>query len=177
MDRLFHKCPGITLHLNTPLGDGVTMEELKERHDAVLLTIGAWWGKPMGIPGEDTENVVDGVSFLRRINAGERPELPETVVVVGGGDVAMDACRSALRMPGCKHVKVVYRRGPDEIPARRDELEGAIKEDIEFVYNTQQVSVETRGNGLALTCVRTEMGEPDPGRRPPPPGGGPGLRT
>lgn len=169
MNRLFAKCPGITLHLNTPLGDGVTMEELKERHDAVLLTIGAWWGKPMGIPGEDNENVVDGVSFLRRINAGERPELPETVVVVGGGDVAMDACRSALRMPGCKTVKVVYRRGPDEIPARKDELEGAIKEDIEFVYNTQQVSVEAKGNGLALKCVTTEMGEPDPedGRRRP----------
>ena len=72
-------------------------------------------------------------------------------------------------MPGCKQVKVVYRRGPEEIPARKDELEGAIKEDIEFIYNTQQVSVETRGNGLALTCVKTEMGEPDPedGRRRP----------
>ena len=66
------------------------------------------------------------------------------MVVVGGGDVSMDACRSALRMPGCKKVKVVYRRGPDEIPARKDELEGAIKEEIEFVYNTQQVSVATK---------------------------------
>lgn len=169
MDRMFHKCPGIKLHLNCALGDGVTMDELKERHDAVLLTIGAWWGKPMGIPGEDDARVVDGVSFLRRINAGERPELPETVVVVGGGDVSMDACRSALRMPGCKNVKVVYRRGPDEIPARKDELEGAIKEEIEFVYNTQQVSVDVKGNGLALKCVQTEMGEPDPedGRRRP----------
>ena len=68
------------------------------------------------------DNVVDGVSFLRRINAGERPTLPETVVVVGGGDVAMDACRAALRLPGCKYVKVIYRRGPDEIPARKIEL-------------------------------------------------------
>ena len=81
----------------------------------------------------------------------------------------MDACRSALRMPGCEKVKVVYRRGPDEIPARKDELEGAIKEEIEFVYNTQQVSVASKGNGLALTCVKTEPGEPDPedGRRRP----------
>ena len=64
---------------------------------------------------------------------------------------------------------MVYRRGPDEIPARKDELEGAIKEEIEFVYNTQQVSVAERGNGLALTCVKTEPGEPDPedGRRRP----------
>jgi len=169
MNRLFAKCPGIELHLNCAFGKDVTLDELKERHDVVLLTIGAWWGKPMKIAGEDDARVVDGVSFLRRINGGERPELPETVVVVGGGDVSMDACRSALRMPGCKKVKVVYRRGPDEIPARKDELEGAIKEEIEFVYNTQQVSVASKGNGLALTCVKTEPGEPDPedGRRRP----------
>ena len=169
MDRLFQKCPGIKLHLNCTLGKDVTLEDLKARHDAVLLTIGSWWGKAMNIPGEQDPRVVDGVSFLREVNAGGRPTLPETVVVVGGGDVAMDACRSALRMPGCEKVKVIYRRGPDEIPARKDELEGAIKEDIEFIYNTQQVSVETNDDGLILKCVRTEMGEPDPddGRRRP----------
>ncbi len=169
MDRLFQKCPGIKLHLNCGLGDGVTLDELKEKHDAVLLTIGAFHGKQMGIAGEErNDKVVDGVGFLYRINAGERPTLPETVVVIGGGDVAMDACRSALRMPGCKTVKVVYRRGPEEIPARKDELEGAIREDIEFVYNTQQESIESTGNGLVLHCVKTEMGEPDDdGRRRP----------
>ena len=169
-DRLLKRCPGIEVHLNTALGDDVTLDELKERHDAVLLTIGAWWGKTMGIPGEDDERVVDGVGFLRRVNGGERPELPETVLVIGGGDVAMDACRVAKRLPGCKDVKVIYRRGAQEIPARRDELEGAVKEDIEFVYNTQQVAVVPEGNGIALRCVRTEMGEPDAdGRRRPVP--------
>lgn len=168
IDRLMAKCPGIEVHLDTGLGRDISLEQLKERHDAVLLTIGSWWGKNMGIPGEDDERVVDGVAFLRRVNAGERPEMPETVVVVGGGDVAMDACRAALRLPGCKQVKVVYRRGPDEIPARRVELEGAIAEGIEFIYNTQQVAVETRGNGLALRCVQTAAGEPDAdGRRRP----------
>jgi NADPH-dependent glutamate synthase beta subunit-like oxidoreductase len=169
MERLFAKCPGIDLHLNCALGTDVTLEELKQKHDAVLLTIGSWWGKAMNIPGEkDDERIVDGVSFLRRINAGERPELPGTVVVVGGGDVSMDACRSALRMPGCEKVIVVYRRGEEEIPARKDELEGAYKEGIEFIYNTQQVAIETKGNGLALKCVRTEAGEPDEdGRRRP----------
>jgi NADPH-dependent glutamate synthase beta subunit-like oxidoreductase len=169
IDRLFAKCPGITTHLNCALGEDVTLDELKDKHDAVLLTIGSWWGKPMGIPGEDHSRVVDGVAFLRRINGGERPELPETVVVVGGGDVAMDACRSALRMPGCKEVKVVYRRSEEEIPARRDELEGAVAEGVEFIYNTQQIAVIETDDGLALTCVRTEMGDPDPddGRRRP----------
>ena len=168
IDRLTNRCPGLKTHLNTALGDGVTLDQLKERHDAVLLTIGAWWGKRMQIPGESDDRVVDGVSFLRRINGGERPTLPATVVVIGGGDVAMDACRVAKRLPGCKHVKVIYRRGADEIPARSIELEGAIKEGIEFSYNTQQVAVEPRGMELSLRCVKTAAGEPDSdGRRRP----------
>ena len=107
--------------------------------------------------------------------------MPETVVVVGGGDVAMDACRVAKRLPGCRHVKVIYRRGPGEIPARKIELhhaikEGdqggrsrrAIKEDVEFLYHTQQVAVIPRGNLLALECVKTTLGKPDDdGRRRP----------
>ena len=161
IQRLEHQCSGLTVHLNTALGNDVSLEELKARHDAVLLTIGSWWGKPMGIPGEDHPNVEDGVSFLRRINAGERPQMPETVVVVGGGDVAMDACRAALRLPGCKTVKVVYRRGPEEIPARKIELHHAQKEGIEFVYNALQTGISDLGNSLALQCVRTEAGPPD----------------
>ena len=167
-ERLLKRCPGVEVHLDTALGRDVSLDELKERHDAVLLTIGAWWGKPMGIPGEDDGRVVDGVGFLRRVNGGERPEMPETVLVIGGGDVAMDACRVAKRLPGCKDVKVIYRRGAQEIPARRDELEGAVKEDIEFVYNTQQVAIVADGNGIALRCVKTEPGAPEAdGRRRP----------
>ncbi len=168
MERMLKHCPGIRLHLGCALGREVSLDELKARHDAILLAIGAWWGKPMGIAGEDDARIVDGVSFLRRVNGGERPVLPETVVVVGGGDVAMDACRVARRLPGCRHVKVVYRRGPEEIPARRDELEGAVREGIEFVYNTQQVAVVPDGDGIALRCVRTAPGEPgEDGRRIP----------
>ena len=166
--RLQQRCPGLSVHLNTALGRDVTLDELKVRHDAVLLTLGAWWGKDMGVPGEDDDRVIDGVEFLRRVNDGERPEMPETVAVIGGGDVAMDACRAALRLPGCKTVKVIYRRGPEEIPARKIELEGAVAEGIEFVYNTRQVAVERAGNGLTLRCVSTEPGAPDAdGRRRP----------
>ncbi len=168
IDRMLARCPGITVHLNTAIGRDVTLDELKERHDAVLLTIGAWWGKGMALEHADDERVVDGVTFLRRINAGERPELPARVVVVGAGDVAMDACRAARRLPGCEHVQVLYRRGPDEIPARKDELEGAIAEEIEFLYNVLPVGVATRNGHLALTCIRTELGEPgEDGRRRP----------
>ena len=161
MQRVLKRCPGIKVHLNTALGTDVTLGELKERHDAVLLTIGAWWGKKMEIPGEDDDRVIDGVSFLRRVNGGERPEMPESVVVIGGGDVSMDACRVSKRLPGCKEVKVLYRRGPRELPARKDELHGAIKEGIEIVYNTQQTAVEPRGNALVLKCIQTTGGEID----------------
>ncbi|WP_421696245.1 FAD-dependent oxidoreductase [Aestuariivirga sp.] len=168
MQRLLKHCPGISLHCGVTLGKDVTLEELKQRHDAVLITIGSWWGKPMGIPGENNPNVVDGVGFLRRINAGERPTLPERVIVVGGGDVAMDACRAALRMPGVKEVKVVYRRGPKEIPARKEELHQAILENIDVIYNTQPVEVIDSGSALKLRCVETRMGSPGPdGRRRP----------
>tara|TARA_B100000676_G_scaffold278625_1_gene301249 strand:- start:822 stop:3341 length:2520 start_codon:yes stop_codon:yes gene_type:complete len=171
MNRLMARCPGLTIHTNTGLGRDVSLDELKQRHDAVVLTIGSWWGKKMGIPGEDDSRVVDGVEFLRRINGGERPQMPKTVVVIGGGDVAMDACRAALRLPGCEKVKVVYRRGPDEIPARKIELEGAIEEGIEFIYNTQQVEVIAEGDdNLKLRCVQTGLGEADDdGRRRPEP--------
>jgi len=168
IERLHRRCPGLTMHYGTTLGKDISLDELKHRHDAVLLTIGAWWGKTMDVPGEADDRVVDGVSFLRDINNGARPELPETVVVVGGGDVAMDACRVAKRLPGCKRVKIVYRRGPDEIPARRIELHHAIKEGVELIYNTQQVGIEIRGNGLALKCLTTGLGEPEEdGRRRP----------
>ena len=168
--RLHKKCPGLDIHLNTALGRDINLDTLKKRHDAIVLCIGAWWGKAMDIPGERDERVVDGVGFLRRVNAGERPQLPHTVVVVGGGDVAMDACRVAKRLPGCEHVIVVYRRGPKEIPARAIELKGAVDEGIEFLYNTQQVAVEKNGAGLSLKCVRTDLGEPDEdGRRRPVP--------
>ncbi len=165
INRILKHCPGIKVHLDHALGREISLEGLKAKHDAVLLTIGAWWGKKMHIPGEEDERVVDGVSFLRQVNAGGRPQMPETVVVIGGGDVAMDACRSALRLPGCKKVKVLYRRGPDEIPARRDELEGAIKEDIEFIYYIQPVAAVADGDSFAIRCVKTELGEPDEGGR------------
>jgi len=167
--RLLTHCPGIEVHTNTPLGADLTLDDLKARHDAVVMTIGASLGKTMGIDGEDRDAVVDGVGFLKRINSGERPTLASTVLVIGGGDVAMDACRAAKRMPGVKDVKVVYRRGPDELPARRDELQGALAEDIDIIYNTQPVSIHDNEKGeLSLRCVTTELGEPDDdGRRRP----------
>ncbi|MFN0153859.1 MAG: FAD-dependent oxidoreductase [Gaiella sp.] len=169
IDRMLARCPGITVHLETGLGTvpggssppaSTTLEELEQRHDAVLLTIGSWWAKNPPVENADDPRVLDGVEFLRDVNGGARPELPEQVVVVGAGDVAMDACRVAKRLPGCVDVKIVYRRGPAEIPARKDELHGAIEEGIEIVYNTQPVGVYEVDGQFVLRCVRTELGEP-----------------
>ncbi|MGE5514602.1 MAG: FAD-dependent oxidoreductase [Bacteroidota bacterium] len=165
--RILERCPGITMHLSTPLGDTVTLESLRASHDAVLLTIGASAGRKLGIAGDDLPQVVDGVSFLNKINGGERPTLPANVVVIGGGDVAMDACRTARRLPGVKKVTVLYRRGPDEIPARHHEISAALAEGIEIVYNVAPVEVAPCSGGtVELRCQRTELGAPGPdGRR------------
>lgn len=165
--RILGRCPGITLHLSTPLGrDGIRLADLAQSHDAVLLAIGASAGRKLGVPGDDLARVMDGVTFLNRVNGGERPILPAHVVVVGGGDVAMDACRTAKRLPGVAKVTVIYRRGPDEIPARKYELEAAIAEGIEIVYSVAPTAVVERDGGLVVEAVKTTLGAPGPdGRR------------
>lgn len=165
--RILERCPGITLHLSTPLGDKVTLDSLRASHEAVLLTIGASAGRKLGVPGDDLPQVVDGVTFLNKVNGGERPTLPAHVVVIGGGDVAMDACRTARRLPGVKKVTVLYRRGPDEIPARHHEISAALAEGIEIVYNVAPVKLaQASGGAVELRLLRTELGEPGPdGRR------------
>lgn len=159
--RILKRCPGITLHLDTPLApDGVTLAGLRESHDAVLLAIGASAGKKLGVPGDDLAQVMDGVGFLNRVNGGQRPILPAHVVVIGGGDVAMDACRTAKRLPGVEKVTVLYRRGPEEIPARKYELEAAIAEGVEIVYNVAPTAIAAKDGGVVLTCAKTALGAP-----------------
>lgn len=159
--RILQRCPGITLHLSTPLGEAVTLESLRASHDFVLLTIGASAGRTLGVPGDDLPQVMDGVTFLNRINGGARPQLPAHVVVIGGGDVAMDACRTARRLPGVKKVTVLYRRGPDEIPARHHEISAALAEGIEIIYNVAPAEVaQCSGGAVELRLLRTELGAP-----------------
>ncbi|WP_374545697.1 FAD-dependent oxidoreductase [Rhodoblastus sp.] len=166
INRILERCPGITLHLDAPLGDKVALDALRATHDAVLLAIGASAGRKLGVSGDDLPGVIDGVSFLNRINGGERPTLPKKIVVIGGGDVAMDACRAALRLPGVEKVVVAYRRGPAEIPARAYELAAAKAEGVEFLYNVAPTGVVAGAEGLVLQCAKTALGAPGPdGRR------------
>jgi NADPH-dependent glutamate synthase beta subunit-like oxidoreductase len=157
LKRLLARFPGIEVQTNAALGAKVSLADLKSRHAAVLLAVGATFGKSLELPGATAANLVDGVAFLKRVNAGERPSLPRHVLVIGGGDVAMDAARAARRLPGVEKVQILYRRGRLEMPARKHEIEGAEAEGIEIVFNTVPVALK----GEALVCRTTRLGPAD----------------
>ncbi|AFL94844.1 glutamate synthase beta chain-related oxidoreductase containing 2Fe-2S and 4Fe-4S clusters [Thermococcus cleftensis] len=157
---------GIEVKTNTALGRDVTLEELRESYDAVFLGVGAWRSRKMGIPGEELEGVMHGIEFLRKVNMGEKVELGERVIVVGGGNTAMDVARTALRL-GAK-VTVVYRRSKAEMPANEREVEEAMEEGVEFMFLTNPVRILGDGRVEEVELVKMKLGEPDSsGRRRP----------
>ena len=163
---------GIVLKTGIKFGSDISIADLrKEGFSAIFLGIGAHESMRMNIPGEEAvEGVIDAVAFLRKVNLGEREVPGKRVVVVGGGNVAIDAARVAKRL-GAGHVIVVYRRSEQEMPAYPDEIEGALEEGIEFSYLTAPVSIRsTDGMVTGFECIRTELGPPDAsGRRRPVP--------
>jgi heterodisulfide reductase subunit A len=163
---------GIETQTGKRLGFDFTLEDLKgEGYKAVFLGIGAHRSLKMGISGEeDLEGVIDAVDFLRELNLGERARPGERVVVIGGGNVAIDAARAALRL-GCEQVSIVYRRSREEMPAYPEEIEGALSEGVEIHYLTAPLGiVGTSGKVSGFECIRTELGPPDEsGRRRPVP--------
>jgi NADPH-dependent glutamate synthase beta subunit-like oxidoreductase/Pyruvate/2-oxoacid:ferredoxin oxidoreductase delta subunit len=160
---------GVELKLNTAVGRDVPVEELRARHKAIFVGIGAHRGKKMGVPGEDGPGVLTGTEFLNRANSGERVDVGSRVAVIGGGDTAIDAARVALRL-GAK-VTIVYRRTRTEMPAIDSEVEQALEEKIDIVFLAAPVAVLRDGEKLrALQVQRMELGEPDSsGRRRPVP--------
>ncbi|MBU1713367.1 MAG: FAD-dependent oxidoreductase [Proteobacteria bacterium] len=163
---------GIVLKTGIKFGSDISVADLrKEGFSAMFLGIGAHESMRMNIPGEEAvEGVIDAVAFLRKVNLGEREVPGKRVVVVGGGNVAIDAARVVKRL-GAGHVIVVYRRSEKEMPAYPDEIEGALEEGIEFSYLTAPVSIRsTDGLVTGFECIRTELGPPDAsGRRRPVP--------
>lgn len=162
---------GVEIKFNTALGNDISIDGLfEEGFKSVYIAIGAHSSMKLNIPGEDTEGVVPGVDFLRDVALGNTKEIKGNVVIVGGGDVAIDAARSALRL-GADKVSILYRRTRTEMPARIEEIEDALEEgvDIQFLMAPVEV-VEKEGKVTGLKCVRMELGEPDEsGRRRPVP--------
>ncbi|HJX11911.1 MAG TPA: FAD-dependent oxidoreductase, partial [Dehalococcoidales bacterium] len=158
---------GVDIKLNTRIE---SLDSLfAEGYHAVFLGPGAHRGMSLGVPGEDLPGVFDGASFLRDANLGEKVDLGKKVAVIGGGNVAIDSARVALRL-GAKEVIIVYRRTRAEMPASAEEVEAALEEGIKIEFLTGHVRVSRKDGGLVLTCNRMELGEPDAsGRRRPVP--------
>lgn len=161
---------GAEIHCGVRIGTDVSLNELRSRHDALFLAAGAWTGKAMRVEGEfDTEGVVTGADFLPEKVDNPEP-LTGTIVVVGGGNTAMDAARTAWRLNADK-VIVLYRRTKAQMPADKMEIEDCIEEGIEIMELAAPVGI-VRENGKlkALKCQRMKLGEPDAsGRRRPVP--------
>jgi len=160
---------GAEFRCGTAVGKDLAYEDLRRSYAAIFVGIGAHKGMRLGVPGEEAPNVLSGVEFLHRMNTGEPVKVGETVVVVGGGDTAVDAARVAARL-GTK-TTILYRRTIQEMPAIKQEMEEAEREGIhiEFLAAPKAVATEN-GHATGLTCLRMELGEPDAsGRRRPVP--------
>lgn len=159
---------GVEIRCNTRVGRDVSLDDLMKGHDAVFLGPGAWAGNPMKLQGEfSTEGVVQGAEFLPQLREHPAP-LSGTIVVVGGGNTAMDVARTVWRL-GADKVIILYRRTKDEMPADRMEIEDCLAEGIEIMELAAPVGINAENGKLkSLRCQRMKLGEPDAsGRRRP----------
>ena len=157
---------GIQFRTGVAVGKDVTLDQLRsEGFKAFYLGIGASKGAGLGCPGEELGGVSTGIDFLRRVNQGEKPELGSDVAVIGGGNVAIDVARSALRL-GAENVTILYRRSRDEMPAADDEIAEAEEEGVKFRFLASPVEILGDGKCEGLKLERMELGESDArGRR------------
>jgi formate dehydrogenase major subunit len=149
---------GAEFRLGKRLGRDFTLDELRRDFDAVFLAIGAQGSRGLGCPGE--ELATPALEFLEKLTDGPAPVVGSDVVVVGGGNTAMDASRSALRL-GAKSVRVLYRRSRREMPCLMEEVEAAEAEGVQIDFLVAPLKLEKRDGKLSLTCVRMELGPPD----------------
>lgn len=160
---------GVEIKYNTRVGKDVSWKDLKSRYDAVYVAIGAHIGWNLGVPGENASNVFTGADFLHRINSREKIEVGDKVIVIGGGNSAIDAARVSRRLGA--EVTILYRRTRNEMPAIEHEIVGAEEEGIVFEFLAAPIEVLRDGDkAIGLKCWRMELGEPDEsGRRRPVP--------
>ncbi len=163
---------GVEIRLNTRLGADVTIAQLREEgFEAFLATIGAHGSYKLMIPGEDDfPQVINAVGLLRRVALGDRRSPGKRVAIVGGGNVAIDAARTCIRL-GCEEVTLVYRRSRSEMPAHVEEIHQAEEEGVKLCFLTVPKAVQgVDGKVTGLLCLRAELGPPDErGRRRPVP--------
>ncbi len=161
---------GVEILTETPIGKEINLESLRKEHDAVYIAAGAHRAEKLGIPGEDLQGVIHGVTFMRMVNLGGDLNIGhKKVAVIGGGNTAMDGARSSLRL-GAKEVFILYRRTREEMPVDPRELEQVEEEGIKVHYLTQPIRVLS-GDGVKVSgirCIRNRLDQPEKdGRRRP----------
>jgi NADPH-dependent glutamate synthase beta subunit-like oxidoreductase len=172
---------GVELRCNCKIGKDVSYDDMKAEYDAIYVAIGAHQGKQMGIPGEEGPGLWTGTEFLNHANSGKKVEIGSNVVVIGGGDTAIDAARVSKRLISDSaematklgaQVTILYRRTREEMPAIDREIDEAIEEDINIEYLAAPIELlrDEDGHLKAAIVQRMELGEPDDsGRRRPVP--------
>ena len=150
---------GVRLCNNVKLGKDITIENLKSVNDAVILAPGAWKSTPMRVKGEDAQGVYGGIDFLRSVIQGNPVDIGEKVAVCGGGNTAMDACRTAVRL-GAKEVYVIYRRTEKEMPAEEIEIKESKEEGVTYKFLTNPLEIHSQnGKVSGMTLQLMELGQ------------------
>ncbi len=163
---------GVNIHLNTEVGSDITFYQLNNKHDALYIATGTQFSNKINIPGEDLKGVYHGLDFLRDVNLGKEVKIGGKVAVIGGGNTAIDAARTALRL-GAEEVTVLYRRLADDMPADAREIRDAIEEGVSVIPLVAPVKFNGSDKVREIECVRMEPGEFDSsGRRKPRPAAG-----
>jgi NADPH-dependent glutamate synthase beta subunit-like oxidoreductase/Pyruvate/2-oxoacid:ferredoxin oxidoreductase delta subunit len=158
---------GVELKCSCIVGKDVPLEQLRKDYQAVFVGIGAQKGIKLKVPGEDAPNVFSGTDFLNAVNRGEPPVIGGKVIVVGGGDTAIDAARVSKRLGA--EVTLLYRRTRSEMPAVKSEIEGALEEGVHIEFLAAPVEiVQQDGRAVGMRCIRMQLGEPDSSGRPRP---------
>jgi NADH-quinone oxidoreductase subunit F len=143
---------GVSIHLNTAVGKDVSMDELRQRHDSVYIATGTQLSNKVGIPGEDLPGIIHGLDFLRAVNLGKQTSISGRVAVIGGGNTAIDAARTALRL-GADSVKIIYRRSIEDMPADPREVQDCIAEGVEILELTAPVCFTGTNKVEAVECA------------------------
>jgi NADPH-dependent glutamate synthase beta subunit-like oxidoreductase/Pyruvate/2-oxoacid:ferredoxin oxidoreductase delta subunit len=158
---------GVELKCDCMVGRDISIGELRQQYQAVFVGIGAQKGIKLKVPGEDAPNVFSGTEFLNLANRGEKVDVGNKVIVIGGGDTAIDAARVSKRLGA--EVTLLYRRTRAEMPAVKSEIDGALEEGIKIEFLAAPVEIlQNGGHAVAMRSIRMQLGEPDKSGRPRP---------
>ena len=157
---------GVEIRYNTPVGQAITVAELQEDYDAVVIAAGAHDPIELNIPGEKLNGVIHGVTYMRKINLNQQMPSSRKVAVIGGGNTAIDCARSA-RFLGAEEVTIIYRRTRNEMPVTAEEIAEAEEEgvNVDLLVSPVRIIGDSDGNVVGLECIRNKLGGSDAGGR------------